>query len=193
MASSGNSVCKRCITWAEGSTSSMRQPLVAPTSMYSIKRSTTPVLRKCLAMGRISASLVPRLTTMLTLMGARPTLAATSMPLSTSATGKSTSFMRRNTASSSASRLTVTRCSPASFSAWAFFASSDALVVRVMSSGLPVGVCSFASMSISTSRCLRSKGSPPVRRIFSTPWATKIFVRRVISSKLSSEVCGKNA
>jgi hypothetical protein len=28
---------------AEGSTSSMRQPLVAPTSMYSMKRSTTPL------------------------------------------------------------------------------------------------------------------------------------------------------
>ena len=34
------------MTCADGSTSSMRQPLVAPTSMYSMKRSTTPELRK---------------------------------------------------------------------------------------------------------------------------------------------------
>jgi hypothetical protein len=49
-----------------------------------------------------SPSLVPRLTTMLTLIGARPAAAAASMPSSTSPTGKSTSFMRLKTASSSA-------------------------------------------------------------------------------------------
>ena len=115
----------------------MRQPLVAPTSMYSMKRSTMPVPLKCRAIGRISCSLVPRLTTMLILTGPRPAARAASMPLSTSATGKSTSFMRRNTASSSPSRLTVTRCSPASFNALALRASSEPLVVSVRSSGAP--------------------------------------------------------
>ena len=184
---------RRSITSAEGRTSCMRQPLVAPTSIYSMKRSTTPECRKCWAMGTISPSLVPRLTTMLTLIGASPTFCAISRPLSTSVTGKSTLFMRRKMASSRASRLTVTRCSPAFFNDWAFFASNDPLVVSVMSSGAPAGVCSLASISISTSRFLRSRGSPPVSRIFSTPWATKIFVSRVISSKLKSEVCGRKA
>ena len=40
--------------------------------MYSMKRSTMPLWRKCRAIGTISCSLVPRLTTMLTLIGARP-------------------------------------------------------------------------------------------------------------------------
>ena len=62
------------------------------------------------------------------------------MPASTSATAKSASFMRRKTASSSASRLTVTRFRPASFSAWALRASSEPLVVSVRSSGRPDGV-----------------------------------------------------
>jgi hypothetical protein len=60
----------RATTSADGSTSSMFQPFVAPTSMYSMKRSVTPVPRKWRAIGTISLSLVPRLTTMLTLIGA---------------------------------------------------------------------------------------------------------------------------
>ena len=47
----------------------MRQPFVAPTSMYSMKRSVTPVPRKWRASGTICCSLTPRLTTQLTLTG----------------------------------------------------------------------------------------------------------------------------
>ncbi len=71
---------------------------------------------------------------MLTLSGASPAAAAASMPSSTRATGKSTSFIARNVASSSESRLTVTRLSPASARLRAFFASSAPLVVSVRSS-----------------------------------------------------------
>ena len=157
---------------AEGSTSSMRQPLVAPTSMYSMKRSATSRPRKWRAIGRISWSLVPRLTTMLTLIGPRPARSAASMPRSTSATGKSASFMRRKIASSIASRLTVTRPSPAAFSAAALRARIEPLVVSVRSSGSPSALRSSASIATSRSRSRRSSGSPPVRRIFRTPWAT---------------------
>ena len=59
------------------------------------------------------ASFRPRLTTTLTFTG-RPASAAASIPASTRATGKSTSFIARNTSSSSESRLTVMRVSPAS-------------------------------------------------------------------------------
>ena len=169
----------------------MRQPLVLPTSMYSMKRSTTPLPRKWRAIGTISWSLVPRRTTMLTLIGPRPTRCAASMPASTSATAKSTSFMRRNTASSMASRLTVTRCRPASFKAWALRASSEALVVSVMSIGSPSAVRSSASMATRRSTCLRSSGSPPVSRSLRTPWAAKRRASRVVSSKLSSASCGR--
>ena len=179
------------MTWAEGNTSSMRQPLVAPTSMYSIKRKTIPVPRKCLAMGRISWSLVPRLTTMLTLIGPRPTACAASMPFSTSDTGKSASFIWRNMRSSSPSRLTVTRCRPASRNAWALRASKAPLVVSVMSSGCPSRVRNAPSWAISNSRFLRSKGSPPVRRIFCTPKPTNSLATRTISSKDSRADWGR--
>ena len=179
------------ITSALGITSSMRQPLVAPTSMYSMNRKTTPVPRKWRAIGRISCSLVPRLTTMFTLMGPSPAARAASMPRRTSATGKSTSFMERNTVSSSPSRLTVTRCKPAAFSASALRASNEPLVVSVMSRDFPSGVRNAASCSISRSMCLRSKGSPPVSRIFCTPWLANTRATRVISSKLNSALWGR--
>ena len=111
----------------------MRQPLVSPTSMYSMKRTMCPLPLKCRAMGTIESSLTPRFTTMLILSGARPAAAAARCPASTSATGKSTSFMRRNVASSSESRLTVTRLRPASRRLCAFFASSEPFVVSVRS------------------------------------------------------------
>src|SRR6058998_129858 len=63
------------------------------------------------------SSFAPRFTTMLILIGASPAAAAASMPFSTSETGKSASFILRNTASSSESRLTVTRLRPAALRA----------------------------------------------------------------------------
>ena len=77
----------RAMTSREGSTSSIFQPLEAPTSMNSMKRRMWPLWRKCAAMASMSPSLVPRLTTMLTLIGPRPTDFAASMPSSTLATG----------------------------------------------------------------------------------------------------------
>ena len=70
---------------------------------------------------------------MLILTGPRPAAAAASMPSITLATGKSASFIARNVASSSESRLTVTRSRPAFFSAAACLARSEPLVVKVTS------------------------------------------------------------
>jgi hypothetical protein len=106
--------------------------------------------------------------------------------------GKSTSFILRKIASSMASRLTLTRDRPASRNDCALRASSDALVVSVRSSGLPDTVSMRASISTSRSMFLRSSGSPPVRRIFSTPCATKMRAVRSISSKLSNSEWGRN-
>ena len=77
---------------------------------------------------------------MLTLTGASPASSAASMPSSTLATGKSTPFIAPKTASSSESRLTVTRRSPASASGCGQRrAAPTPFVVRVRSSGSPVG------------------------------------------------------
>src|SRR6476646_1563991 len=80
--------------------------------MYSMKRSVCPRSLKNAAIGTIWSSFTPRLTTVFTLTG-RPASTAASMPSSTRSTGKSTSLSARNVGSSSASRLTVTRHSPA--------------------------------------------------------------------------------
>ena len=143
--------------------------------MYSMKRTMCPVPRKRRAMSSTWVSLTPRLTTMFTLIGASPAAAAASMPSSTFATGKSTSFMARNVASSSESRLTVMRSEP--------------LVVRVRSTA------GSASRSIATRRSmsLRNRGSPPVRRIFSVPMAWKARATRTISSNDRISACGRNA
>ena len=76
---------------------------------------------------------------MLTLTGASPASMAASMPSRTFATGKSMPFIAPNTASSSESRLTVTRRSPASASGPASARSADPLVVRVRSISPPSG------------------------------------------------------
>jgi hypothetical protein len=119
------------------------------------------------------------LTTAFTFTG-KPAAAAASIPSSTRETGKSTSFMAWKVSSSSASRLTVTRSSPAAASAFAFGASSEAFVVSVSSA--PSG----ASLPISTSTSRRTSGSPPVKRSFVTPRPTKTRATRSISSNESS-------
>ena len=57
--------------------------------------------------------------------------------------------------------------------------------------GRPLRVRSGASISTSLCTSLRSSGSPPVSRTFSTPWAMNTRVRRVISSKVSRSECGR--
>src|SRR5438876_335919 len=148
----------RRTTSAEGTTSSMRQPFELPTSMYSMKRAMWPLERQRSAIGRMSRSLTPRFTTMLTFTGERPAAAAASMLSSTFATGKSTSFMARKVASSSESRLTVTRSRPACARACAFLARSEPLVVKVSSTS------SSSSIATRRWRSRRTSGSPPVRR-----------------------------
>ena len=81
--------------------------------MYSMKRTTWGVPLNRSAIGTRSCSFTPRLTTMLILIGLRPASPASSMARSTGSTGNPTSFIEENTASSTASRLTVSRLSPA--------------------------------------------------------------------------------
>ena len=89
--------------------------------------------RKCRARSTTPSSLTPRLTTALTLTG-QAGLRAASIPSSTRATGKSTSFIARKVASSSESRLTLTRSQAGVRAArCALRASSEPFVVSVRS------------------------------------------------------------
>ena len=81
-------------------------------------------------------------------------------------------------ASSIASRLTVTRSSPAADSAGAYLGSRTPFVVIAISTSLN------AIIEINSWRFLRSRGSPPVRRIFSTPRDTNIPAILSISSNV---------
>ena len=106
---------------------------------------------------------------MLTLTGASPASMAASIPSSTRATGKSMPFIAPKTASSSESRLTVTRWRPASASGPASARRAEPLVVRVRSSAPPSGRRMAASIAMRLGRSRRTSGSPPVIRSFSTP------------------------
>ena len=102
--------------------------------MYSMNRTMWPVPRKRSAIGTISWSFTPRFTTMLILTGLNPARPASSMACSTGSTENPTSFIDENTVSSTASRLTVSRVSPAARSRRARLrVRSDPLVVRVRS------------------------------------------------------------
>ena len=130
---------------------------------------------------------------MLILTGPRPASWAAAIPSRTFATGKSTPFIAANVASSSESRLTVTRCSPASRSGPASRRRADPFVVSVRSSGSPSGRRIAASIPIRTGRSRRTSGSPPVIRSFSAPSATNARASRSISSKLRTWSRGRNA
>ncbi len=100
-----------------GTTSCMRQPLVAPTSMYSMKRSTSPRPRKCSAIAVHAVVVDAAAHDHVDLHGLR----GPPRPLPRCRRGcararRGVSLIARNVGSSSASRLTVTRLRPASAS-----------------------------------------------------------------------------
>ena len=133
-------------------------------------------------------SFTPRFTTASILIGVRPAASAASMPSITRATGKPTSFIARNTVSSSESSETLTRFRPASASGFASSLRREPLVVIAMSmSGIS------ASIATNFGSSARSVGSPPVSRTFCTPRPAKMRASRVISSKLRIWSRGRNA
>ena len=84
---------------------------------------------------------------------------AASIPSSTRATGKSIPFIAPKTASSSESRLTVTRCRPAAASGPASARSAEPFVVRVRSISPPSG------RRIAASIAMRSRQVAPDERL----------------------------
>ena len=109
------------------------------------------------------------------------------MPSSTAPTSPFPPDSKRNKPGSSASRLTVMRCNPASRSARACAASSEPLVVRAMS----LSPSMAAKRAISSGNRFRSKGSPPVMRSLLTPLRTKPRTSVSISSKDNRDAASK--
>src|SRR4051794_11993711 len=161
--------------------------------MNSMKRRIRPSARAQRASGRIDSSFRPRRMTVLILIGARPASRAAAIPSSTFATGKSTPFIRPKTSSSSESRLTVTRASPASRSGCASERSAEPFVVSVTSTCVPSDVRSGASNAIRCGRSRRTRGSPPVMRSLWTPRPTNTRATRSSSSNESTSLRGRNA
>ena len=157
-------------------TSSIFHPLVFPTSIYSMKRIAISLLENLSTRSNISSSLEFFLTTVLILIGPKPTDSAASIPAITEATVWPESVIAANVDSSTASRLTVTRSRPAADRAGAYLGRRTPFVVIAISTFL------IESMEIRSGRFFRRRGSPPVRRIFSTPRSMKIPANLSISS-----------
>ncbi len=121
---------------------------------------------------------MPRLTTVLILMGDRPALTASRMPSSTRSLLPRLPLISANTASSRESRLTVTRSIPAAFSAAACAPSSMPFVVSARSSMPSIRLRS----PIRSGRFWRNNGSPPVMRNLRTPSFWNTCATRTISS-----------
>ena len=86
--------------------------------------------------------------------------------------------MRANRSASTASMLTVTRRSPASFSGCTISASRWPLVVMAMSSDSPSRVRSRDNSCTNSSTPWRSSGSPPVMRTLVIPSEVKTRAMR---------------
>jgi hypothetical protein len=140
------------------------------------------------AIGKISCSFTPLFTTMLIFTGPNPASTAASIPSSTRPTGKSTSFIARKIPSSSASKLTVTRCNPASLNGLANTANPDPFVVSVISFNRSIS----ASIATNFVKSRRNNGSPPVSRTFSTPNPANNLATLANSSSVKISLFGKN-
>jgi hypothetical protein len=156
--------------------------------MNSMKRSVSPRSRKYAQRSKMPPSFTPRWTTQLILTG-RPAATAASMPRSTRSRPRPRPLSCAKVASSSESTLMLRRSSPASRSSGANFSRNQPLVVSA-TSGTRTSRLSARTISGTSGR---NSGSPPVRRIFSTPSATNTCASRVSSPGVMSWPSRKNA
>ena len=186
---------------AAGSTCSGTQPLRLPTSMNSIRRSSSPCCRASSARGSSWSALPERVITAFSFRapraGSKPASLACRIAASTFSSTASPAAalprpaMRATLAPSVPSRLRVIRSSPAAFSCRARSApSSTPLLGRAISRRAPRGSpgsrCrSGCRAAISSSRRRCSRGSPPVRRRVCTPRPTVASTRASRSGRVS--------
>ena len=145
--------------------------------MYSMKRISRPLFRAKPTRSRISSSLIPRMITALILIGDMPAPWAAKSPFRTSS--RFPRFVKsRKRSALSVSILTLILLRPAAARLPACSASSAPFVVSDRSPKPSI----FARRATSLCRSFRTRGSPPVRRIFSTPNSRKSRANRSISS-----------
>ena len=179
---------------AAGTTSSSRQPLEWPTSMYSMNRRIRPSSRAQRAIGRTLVLVDPALDDHVDLDRRKPGLARGRDPVEHLGDREVDPVHRpehrvveRVEADGDPLQPGVARSGPASAR------RAEPFVVSVRSTGRPSGVRSAASISTRCGRLRRTSGSPPVIRSFSTPRPTKIRASRSISSNDSTCSRGRNS
>ena len=145
----------------------LSQEAQGPMGISSMNRISQGCSRLKSTKSPISSSLNPPMRTVSNFRSRNPAASAASMPSSTSRRVPSR-VMAANRSTRSVSRLMFSRSSPASRRGAASFGSRLPLVVR-QSSSTP-GMARSIRHRSTTPR--RTRGSPPVRRIFFTPHAT---------------------
>src|SRR5579875_3711918 len=176
---------------AAGTTWSMVQPPEASRGMNSMNRGCTPFSLPKVAKSTASSSLRPRTVTTLSLTGSIPASRAASIPSSTRGSWSLLVTSAKRSGRSESQEM-LTRRRPAARRSPASSRRVAPLVVMARSTGSPVeGTFSPASISTRTGRWARTVGSPPVRRMDSTPRrSTQTRATRPISSKVSSSSRG---
>jgi len=166
-------------------TLSVDQWVAPPTSMYSMNRTSALICLPNSSRSTSSSSLTPRMMTLSIFNPLKPARWAALIPFSTFAWESfRVSAIKRS--GRSVSRLTVTRCRPASYSAFADSANNNPFVVIAKSSirGLR------AIIPTKAERSRRTSGSPPVRRTLVTPSSAKMSTRRLASSNVRMPLRG---
>ena len=131
--------------------------------MASMNLRVNPWRWQYATMSCTSWSLTPRITTMLILIGTKPASRAASIPSSTLCSSPPVSCL--NVGACRESRLMFRRVIPDDFRSCANLPSREALVLSERSS-IPGMAPSRVTISVSSGR---TRGSPPVRRIWLTP------------------------
>ena len=157
--------------------------------MTSMKVRSMPRDAHHSASANSSSSLKPARATVL-IFTCRPAAWAASMPRRTCGS-RPQRVTRANFASSSVSRDTLIRRTPAAARGAAKRSSCEPLVVRVISSSAPEA--RWRDMpSKKPMMPRRTRGSPPVMRSLRTPRRTKALHRRSSSSRVRSSFLGRN-
>ena len=167
--------------------------------MYSMKRTSTPLLRPNVARSTTSSSLIPRCTTTLIFTGENPVAIAASIPSST-CSSSSRRVISRKRCFFNVSRLMLMRRSPESCRSCAIKRNVAPLVVTAKSIGFPArgefavaGTCNAESLLMRTGKCARIVGSPPVRRMPSTSKCeTQMLATRCSSSYVRTSSRGSH-
>ena len=183
MSSSVNRSASRARATESGRYWSSRPAPISPSGITSISVRSMP--RPCAhSSSRGNSSPLTSLSATALILIFRPAACAASIPASTWSNAPQR-VMARNFSASSVSSETLIRRTPAAAIASAYLASCEPLVVKVSSSSAPEARCRASELT-SVMMPRRTSGSPPVRRSFRTPRATKAAHKRSSSSRVKN-------